>query len=159
MFVGVPSLSLSLSLSLSGTGKNCWVTGVHDELYRNGYGYVWENQGVQNVKGFLNAYRQRLIDSFGQSWHSHIIESARFCVYRQFKSSVYLETCFDVISNKHLRDLLVRFRFGVSEIQTHKLRYFYGTGQNFKCPLCNARLEDEMHFLFHCERLEDVRNK
>ena len=155
----LPKKAYNMLLHLHGSGKYCWATAVHDELYRNGYGYVWENQGVQNVKSFLNAYRQRLIDTFGQSWHSHITESPRFLVYRQFKSSIYLEEYFYEIHNKHLRDLLVRFRIGVSEIKTHKLRYFCGRGQDLSCPLCSARLEDEVHFLFHCERLVDLRNK
>ena len=76
-----------------------------------------------------------------------------------FKPAIYLETYFFDITNKHLRDLMVRFRIGASEIKLHKFRFSSDRSQTLQCPLCNCRLEDEMHFLFHCKNLQFLRAK
>ena len=155
----LPHKAYKMLLLLHDSGKDCWATNIRSELYRNGFGLVWENQSVGNINWFLRVYKQRLIDSFCQDWHSHVNESARFTVYRHFKSSVYLETYFVDITNKHLRDLYIRFRIGASEIQTHKHRYTSDSRHSLQCPLCNSRLEDEMHFLFFCKKLEALRHR
>ena len=83
-----------------------------------------------------------------------------FNVYRQFKMSIYLESYFSSMTNKHIRDVFIRFRVGASQIRTHKLRYVQHTPEDPMCPLCNKCCpEDEIHFLFHCDRLNDLRYK
>ena len=63
------------------------------------------------------------------------------------------------VTNKHIRDVFIRFRIGASNIRTHKLRYVAHTPGDLMCPLCNTAYEDEMHTLFYCKFLDDLRQK
>ena len=146
-------------LSLHNSGKNCWASAVCDCLYRLGFGYVWENQGVQSPDNFIKVFRQRLIDNHLQIWHDHINTSPRFDMYKLFKTSIDIEPYFHLVNNKHIRDTLIRFRVGASEVRSHKTRYTALIPEDLMCPFCNCVKEDEMHFLFFCVHLNDLRKK
>ena len=66
---------------------------------------------------------------------------------------------FKLVTNKHIRDILIRFRVGASELRSHKMRYVAQDPEDLMCPLCNDVFEDVMHFLFQCKQLEDLRQK
>ena len=114
---------------------------------------------MQNPETFIKAFKQRLIDCHSQNWHEHISNSTRFTIYRMFKISISLEPYFTSVTNKHIRDVLIRFRIGASSIRTHKLRYVAHTPGDLMCPLCNTAYEDEMHILFYCKLLDNLRQK
>ena len=48
-------------LHLDEQGKNNWVTKIRTTLFRFGFGYVWQNKGVQEVNLFIRCFTQRLI--------------------------------------------------------------------------------------------------
>ena len=52
--------------------NNNWISSVCFTLYRRGFGHVWENQGVCDVRSFLCEFRQRLINCYLQVWNSDI---------------------------------------------------------------------------------------
>ena len=110
-----------------------------------GFGYVWANQGVQNVNWFLRAFRERITHCWRQGWDGRIHERDRYSVYRIFKLEQSLEPYFYCVTNKALRDVFIRL--GISEIKTHKLRY---STDDLSCPLCKCCVDDEIHFLFVC---------
>ena len=53
------------------------------------------------------------------------------------------------------RDLRNRFRFGISELYAHKLR-FCSEPSRTVCPLCSEQEEDEMRLLLLCPALCDL---
>ena len=57
-------------LLLHNSGKFYWVSQVHQVLYKFSFGFVWENQGVQNLETFIKAFKQRFIDCHSQNWHA-----------------------------------------------------------------------------------------
>ena len=116
---------------------------------------VSDKQGVQIPETFIKAIKQRLIDCHSQNWHEHISNSTRFTIYRMLKISISLEPYFTSVTNKHIRDVLIS---GASKIHTHKLRYVAHTPGNLMCLLCNTAYEDEMHTLFYCIFLDELRN-
>ena len=120
---------------------------------------VSDKQGVQIPETFIKAIKQRLIDCHSQNWHEHISNSTRFTIYRMLKISISLEPYFTSVTNKHISDVLIRFKIGGSNIRTHKLRYVVHTAGDLMCPLCNTAYEDEMHTLFYCKFLDDLRQK
>ena len=63
------------------------------------------------------------------------------------------------MTSKALRDVFIRFRLGVSEIKTHKLRYSTDPSDDLSCPLCKCCVDDEIHFLFVCKATEALRSK
>ena len=46
--VRLPKKAYAMQLVLHNNGKMCWVSHISKTLYRFGFGFVWENQGVQN---------------------------------------------------------------------------------------------------------------
>ena len=57
------------------------------------------------------------------------------------------ETYITCIEQRYLRDILCKFRLGVSDILCHKNRY---NERDRTCPVCKAHEETEMHFLITC---------
>lgn len=57
---------------------------------------------------------QRLVDCLKQNWHDHISISDIFTASMICKFDILLESYFDFIINKHLRDILIPFRIGAS---------------------------------------------
>ena len=64
----------------------------------------------------------------------------------------------DVNFNKALRNVVVRFRLGVSRLNCHRFK-FYSNKNLLKCPVCKANEENEFHVLFECIAYNDLRFK
>ena len=144
---------------LDNNGKRCWASEIRIVLYKYGFGYVWLNQGAQSVNGFIKCFKQRLMDCSWQNWESHVSNSDRFSFYSTFKSTFGQETYLSVDINRHIRTVLIRFRFGFSDILSHTQRFVTDGAANVSCPLCGAQVEDELHFILCCPCLADVRTK
>ena len=48
-------------------------------LYMNGFGYVWENQHVENENEFLTSFTRRLKDQFLQNWSENMKIPLSWC--------------------------------------------------------------------------------
>jgi hypothetical protein len=141
-------------------GKITWVTNVRRCLYQYGFGFVWVNQGVGGVKEFLKVFKQRMIDCRWQNWYEHVNNSERFSVYRTFcdflhSIPLYLKLDMD----RHLKFIMTKFRFGVSDLTVHYFRYRQHTPRNLLCPMCKDHEENEIHFIFCCPFYENLRKK
>ena len=68
----LPYKAYLMLLHLDEQGKNNWVTKIRTTLFRFGFGYVWQNKGVQEVNLFIRCFRQRLIDNRWQDWKSRM---------------------------------------------------------------------------------------
>lgn len=110
------------------------------------------------MKGFLKALCQRLVDSRWENWAEHMHESDRFSWYCAFKSSRFLEKYLSLDIDRHIKRTLTVFKFSVSDIAVHHNRY-KGYSDNDLCPLCKDATEDELHVLFCCSALNDLREK
>ena len=125
-------------------------------LFQYGFGYAWIEQQVGNKTKFLRVLKQRLIDCFKQDWHAKIFTSERFCEYKSFKYILKYENYLFTCTIRRYRDVLVRFRVGVNELNCNKYRYSTN-GQLKLCPLCGAAEEDGIHFIFACGAYNDIR--
>ena len=142
--------------TLDENGKQNWVTKVKQILSRLGYGFVWLCQGVAEEAYFINQFKSRLVDVSSQEWMADIRQSTRFDTYVSFKTSPTFEKYLDFIKVKCFRDSLIRFRFGITELKTHKNRFVKHITNN-TCPFCKDTDENEYHFLFHCDKYETIR--
>jgi len=61
--------------------------------------------------------------------------------------------------NKYIRNSLIKFRFGVSPVVVHSLRYKMHAHTDTICPLCRAAVENEVHFTLCCSVLKDLRQR
>ena len=90
----LPSKSYKMFYDLHCKNKNNWGGGggyVCFTLYRYGFGFVWENQGVCNTKRFLCEFRQRLTDCCLQDWYSAMASKDRLAFYSTFKKVILLQ--------------------------------------------------------------------
>ena len=134
--------------------KNNWVSHVCFTLYRYGFGFVWENQGVCDVSNSIREFRQRLVDCFLQEWHSGIVSRDCLAFYSSFKQSHSLAAYLCIIKKAVLRRNLIRFRLGVSPLKAHRLRYTDRSQGNYTCPFCKDSDEAEIHLLFVCQNIK-----
>jgi hypothetical protein len=60
--------------------------------------------------------------------------------------------------NRHIKNIVVKFRFGISVLFVHSYRYKNLVNINLVCPLCRLDTEKEVHFLLYVS-LTDLREK
>jgi hypothetical protein len=136
-----------------------WACGVRNVLYMYGFGYVWEEQGVGDVSGFVRCFKERLIDCAKQDWHSSLMSHDFYATYASYKQSVDLCPYFFCINNIFVRRALTRFRFGMSGLNDRSLNYNAVLNNRKNCPFCPATLETEFHFLLVCQKYQSLREK
>ena len=132
--------------NLDSKGKRNWVSNVRMQLFQYGFGFVRMNPGVGRVNEFIRAFRERLIDCRWQDWEDHVQISDRFSMYRSFNSISHCTKTY-MSMDRHLKRILTKFRFGVSELPVHYYRYRSHVEKDLKCPLCGEAKEDEVYFV------------
>ena len=93
------------------------------------------------------------------NWKSRIDASDIFNFYRYIKTNHGQAAYLSVDVNKHIRNSLIKFRFGVSPVVVHSLRYKTHAYTDTICPLCRAAVENEVHFTLCCSALKDLRQR
>ena len=137
--------------------KENWLTKIRRCLVDNGFSEVWEAKGTQNEKAFVKHLKDKLIENFIDNWKTKLMNSDRFFTYRIFKSDFGREFYLDDLTIKRFRDCMIRFRLGINDLGVNR-RYNYNERERY-CPFCPNELEDEIHFLFVCEKYTDLRVK
>ena len=136
-------------------GHQNWVTSIKNILCKNGFGFVWTDHSIVNEKCFIIELRERLKDCFIQQWRGKLDNNDDFQLYCKFKNSFQTEKYLNDLSIRQYKDALVKFRLSVSQILCHKNRFYFSRSNI--CPLCNLIDEDELHFIFGCNKLEELR--
>ena len=155
----LPSKAYRMLDDLDERGKNNWVSNVRTKLFTYGFGNVWLSQGVGDSKSFIRCFRERLIDSRWQDWNKHVQTSDRFDLYRLINERHCLPSYISIDLNRRLKIPTTKFRFGVSDIAVHRLRFRHLDDCNLISPLCKGNREDEMHFVLVCPVLRDIREQ
>ena len=145
-------------LVLSENGSTNWVSDIKHLLCSNGFGIVWLCNGVGNEKQFLSALKLRLVDCFKQSWDEKMRNSEHFKTFYSYKSLISPELYLNDDSfGRKYRNILSKFRLGVSQIHGHRYRFYKHNKLLLKCPLCENPIEDEYHVIFVCYNYTDLR--
>ena len=139
--------------------KNNWVSSVCFTLYRYGFGFVWEQQGVSSIRNFLVEFRQRLVDCYVQGWNYDIRTNERYTFYSSLKQSHCLSEYLSQIHNGTIRKCLTRLRLGVSPLRCHACRFYGSSGNAFDCPFCPGDHETEYHFMIICPKYRMLRKQ
>jgi len=131
-----------------------WTFGVKSCLDNYGFSHVWLDGGVGNPGLFIKLLKQRMIDSYLQSWHSKLQSSDRYLTFRSFKSLFYMENYHYYIDIYKFRNAFIKMRFGVNELNVNN--HFNNLSKN--CNFCNS-IEDELHFILFCPPYAALRMK
>ena len=128
--------------------KNCC---VETALEMSGYSKMWD------IWTDLSVFKQRLLDQFQQDWSASITSIERFEFYSIFKQSIRTEKYIDFLQLRCFREAYIKFRFGISPIIVHRLRYKNDIIPRDLCPVYKDEIEDESHVLFSYKAYEDFR--
>ena len=106
-----------------------------DALVSIWFWIVWLHQAMGGVSESIRVFHQRLIDCRWLNWEDHVQTSHRFSMYRKFNSILHCtKTYITMNMDKHLKCIMTKIR-------NH-------TEEDFICPFCKERKEDELHFVF-----------
>ena len=147
-------------LYLHNQGYTTWVDKIKNVLYKYGFGFVWEAQGVGNEAQFLKCFRERLVDCYIQNWNSSLESRDFYRPYFLFKRDFCIEPYVINVCNFWFRKALARFRFGMTELNDSFLKFSHSKKENNRnCPFCVDQLENEKHFLLICPVYSSLRSK
>ena len=138
--------------------KTNWVSRICFALYRYGFGFVWENQGVENVNAFLLTFRQRLLDCYLQDLEYTLNTHERYSMYSTFMHLWEPPQYIHLIKNSFLRKFLTRMRLGVSQLKPHRFR-FSVVHNDLSCVFCPGVEESELHFILVCPAYQSLREQ
>ena len=133
-----PHCSYKMLLNLSENGRITWATKIKRLLFRNGYGYVWLNQGVGNEELFLHDFKKRLIDCSLQEWTAELNSNSRLSEYKLFKINFDAEYYLSCVKTRKYRIALCKLRCSSHNFAIEKGRH---TGIARIDRLCSHCLE------------------
>ena len=134
-----------------------WATKVRTCLYRNGFGYVWEQQSVDNQALFISSFMQRLKDQYMQQWNEICNTQSKLESYAMFKPTFSYERYLDVLDVKKFRYSLVAFRSSSHHLMIETGRHIGIARDIRRCFNCHDTIESEYHFLLVCPLYNHLR--
>jgi len=105
----------------------------------------------------INEYNKMFFKSFRTKALCDI--SSMGLYYRTFKKKHVYSPYLSTVKNRHLRNLLTRFRSGYHWLEICQGRYSKTPRDMRCCPNCIGVIEDEHHALFDCPMYDDLRGK
>jgi hypothetical protein len=156
----LPYKAYKMLVFLHEQNRKTWATSVCYTLYKYGFDDVWLNQGVGDVKKFLAAFKERLILEYSQEWSEILTGNERYTLYSTYKSTLSISSILCELRHVQARNCLIRVRLGVSQLNTHRLRFARNVNEtDLSCPFCKDTVESEIHFILVCPKYADIRVK
>ena len=156
----LPFKAYRMLVYLHENNRNTWATSVCFFLHKYGFREAWIHQSVGDENVFLKLLRCRLINEFEDQWHSNLVQSERFSLYRTFKNGLNLSPYLECVKHIKARMSLIRVRLGVSQLNMHKLRFRTNASDTeLSCPFCEHQLENEVHFVLKCPKYRSLREE
>lgn len=142
-------------------GKRNWASDIKSMLYRYGYGFVWEEQNVENAVVFIKDFSQRVKDCELQLWSTSIHEMSKLRLYVAFKHSRTEEMYLSCDLPKRLRSDIARFRTSSHCLEIEVGRHNKIAVEDRLCKFCVQQniyaIENEYHVFYHCSAYDYVR--
>ena len=131
---------------------------IKSMLNNLGFSYIWLHQTDITIP--LNAIKQRIYDSYSQSWYAEINNSNRLITYARYKHEFAFESYLEFITEKKYKIVLTRFRLSSHELHIERGRYENVPRDERICKCCNmSQIESEYHFLLVCPLYTELRRK
>ena len=107
----------------------------------------------------LNYCKQLLLSNFGNTWKRDIQKKPKLRTYCKVKKEYTSEKYVTLNLLSYERSVLAQFHTGTLPLQIELGRYAQIKLEERVCKVCTSGLvEDEFHFIFHCDAYQDERN-
>ena len=91
-----------------------------------------------------------------ENWSLHVPSKPKLRTYKLYKDKVLLEKY--LLLPKHQRSIVAKLRSGSLPLAIETGRYNNISLEKRTCPICNNNvIEDEIHFVCVCEKLQIIR--
>ena len=144
------------------SNSKCWTRKIQELLFRVGFGYIWENQMVPDVKKFLNMLKQRLQDIHIQECYSSIENNSRCMLYKHLKPVYSMENYLKCNYHRDFRQYLTKLRLSSHKFLVERGRWVKPKINYHErlCTLCDENdIEHEYHILMKCKYFVYLREK
>ena len=122
-------------------------------LYKFDFGFVWEMQGVGDVKSFIKEFKQRPIDCLQQDWHSALKPHDFYNVHSNLRRSLVVSLYLCLLSNVSVRRVFAKFKTGIPALKFNCLQYRpVVLDSDTYCSFCKDTPETEVYFLLACRK-------
>ena len=119
----IPLKVYKMQIYYDNCGYKTYASYIREILFSHGFGFVWISQTVGDTISFINEFKNVSINMFYQSWNSTINNSSRYRMYREFKSLLAPEKYLYCISDRKLRNVLIKFRCGLLKLKYNEGRW------------------------------------
>jgi hypothetical protein len=113
------------------------------------------------LSSFKNKANIHLKSKFIELWRDQILQqtTGKLRTYITFKSNFGRGKYLSVLKSFEQRRRLIQLRISCHQLKIETVRYQDTLLQDRKCERCSSgEVEDEYHFLFYCNKLENDRN-
>ena len=150
-------LKTDLDNNITYNGSN-WAFQIKNILDDLGFSNIWIQQNDIDIP--FNLIKQRLLDTYKQSWYSTINNSNRLETYARCKHEFEMEKYLDFIKEKKFKFALTQFRLSSHNLAIERGRFENIARTERVCALCNSNLvENEYHFLLVCPLYRELRKQ
>ena len=137
------------------SGRHNWASELRKLLCSLGYGYVYANQNVGDVKLFLIDVKIRLIAMSESEWKDKCEECCE--EYLNYHPSVIVAPYVNMITSYKKRRIISLLRSKGLPLNKNLKRMY--PGHTDECKFCKRNtIEDEYHVLFGCKQYAVLRN-
>ena len=120
--------------------KYAWMTHIKDLLSSHGFGNIWRDQSVVNVKLFLANFEQRLKDTPIQKCIGDMNSSNKCGMYREIKAVYKCKNYMDCNIRHDLRMFYTKFRLISHKFERARCHKTVISYLERICTLCNLHI-------------------
>lgn len=131
---------------------------VHQLLNKLGFEHVWMNQNSFSGKMLTNAIQKKLEERYASHWKLSISGDGKLRTYYTIKSNYKMENYLLRNFDRHAVTSFVKLRISNSRLFVEEGRFRKIPPQERICKLCGEGVEDEIHFVTKCPKLNAHRN-
>ena len=134
---------------------NSWCNSVKQILRECGLQQNYETKSLC----VLSSVETKLSDLHEYNWRNELHKKPKLNLYQKVKKSYVPEKYVTQNLPPDLRSCIAQLRFGVLPLHIKTGRFSGKSRDQRVCNLCNSnKIEDELHFVFSCEKYNDLRH-
>ena len=150
-------------IDLSTRYKNTWFNSLKTMLNNSGLSALincTNNHDTISTKYVIESVKTKLVDTFKSEWTINVQNMPKLRTYKLLKTEFCTEPYVKKFLSRKQRSSIARIRCGTLPLEVERGRYRNIPADRRICKVCNSNVtEDEIHFLFLCNRYSVRRNE